>query len=110
VPVVDGIDLGGFMEFDWFGYSLEIEEFLNADTLRKIDYGILDLSGIENRALREVLLFFEELLSMELKVNYVENDTGLFRVEVVEKRYCYREFGHALEADSICDLKELVLG
>jgi hypothetical protein len=110
VPVVDGIDLGGFMEFDWFGYSLEIEEFLNADTLRKIYYGILDLSGIENHALREVLLFFEELLTMELKVNYLENDTGLFRVEVVEKRYCYREFGHVLEADSICDLKELVLG
>jgi hypothetical protein len=66
--------------------------------------------GSENHALREVLLFFEELLTMELKVNYLENDTGLFRVEVVEERYCYREFGHVLEADSICDLKELVLG
>ena len=29
---------------------------------------------------------------------------------MVEERYCYREVGHVLEADSICDLKELVLG
>ena len=60
--------------------------------------------------LREVLHFFEELLTMELKVNYMENDTGIFRVHAVDGGYCYREFGRVLEADSIEDLKQRVLG
>ena len=97
------------MDFNCFGYSKEIVEFLNADTLRKIDYGILDLSKIRNHELREVLHFFEELLSLELKLNYLENGTGLFRVGVVEGRYFYREFGYVLEAGSICELRQLVL-
>ena len=109
MPAVDGIDIEVFMEFDWFKYSVEIVEFLTVETLREIDYGILDLSKIANNELREVLLFFEELLTMELKVNYLENDTGLFRVEVIEEGYRYREFGHVIEAGSICELKELVL-
>lgn len=97
------------MEINWFRYSQEVVEFLNVNTLRKIDYGILDLSKIRNHELREVLIFFEELLSMELKINYLENDTGLFRVRAVEGRYCYREFGYEIEAGSIHELKELVL-
>ena len=97
------------MQFDWFRYSVEVEEFLSVDTLEKIDYGILDLSRIKNYELREVLCFFEELLEMELKLNYVENDTGLFRVRFIDNIYYYKEFGHVLEADSIEELKELVL-
>lgn len=97
------------MQIEWFKYSVEIEEFLSAQTLEKIDYGILDLSRIKDYELREVLLFFEELLTLELKVNYMENDTGLFRVQAIGERYYYKEFGHVIEADSICELKELVL-
>jgi hypothetical protein len=97
------------MELNWFRYTQEVEEFLNVDTLRKIDYGILDLSKIRNHELREVFIFFEELLCLELKVNYLENETGLFRVRAVEGGYCYCEFGYVVEADSICELKELVL-
>ncbi len=97
------------MRFDWFRYSQEVVEFLNVDTLRQIDYGVLDLSKITNHELKEVFQFFEELLRLELKVNYLENDTGLFRAQVVENRYCYEEFGYVIEADSIVELQELVL-
>ena len=97
------------MQLNWFRYTDEVVEFLNVDTLRKIDYGILDLSKIRNHELREVLMFFEELLSLELRVNYLENDTGLFRVRVIGGKCYYEEFGHVIEADSVCELKELVL-
>lgn len=60
------------MRFDWFRYSQEVVEFLNVDTLRQIDYGVLDLSKITNHELKEVFQFFEELLRLELKVNYLE--------------------------------------
>ncbi|MBR4448533.1 hypothetical protein [Methanobrevibacter sp.] len=96
------------MEFNWDKYTVEIGEFLNVETLREIDYGILDLSGIKDCELKEVLLFFEELLTMELKLNYLENETGLFRVQVIENKYYYNEFGYIIESDSIYELKELV--
>ncbi|WP_405294274.1 hypothetical protein [Methanobrevibacter sp.] len=98
------------MRFDLAKYSVEIVEFLCAKTLEEIDYGILDLSHVRNHELKEVLIFLEELLTIELKVNYLKNDTGLFRVHVVGNKYCYNEFGYVLEADSLCELKELVLG
>ena len=97
------------MEFDWFGYSLEIEEFLNADTLRKIDYGILDLSRIMDYELKNVLYYCVELLEVELRINYKTNATGIFRVSKSENKYCYDEFGEIIQADSICELKKLVL-
>jgi hypothetical protein len=97
------------MNFYWIEYSQEIEEFLSVETLEEIDYGILDLSNVKDLKLREVLHFFEELLTLELKVNYMENSTGLFRVDISGGRYCYREFGQVIEADSIDDLKELVI-
>lgn len=97
------------MRFDLLKYSDEIVEFLNVETLREIDYGILDLSKIQNHELKEVLLFFEDLLRMELKVNYFENDTGLFRVQFSCGKYYYEEFGYVIEADSLCELKERVL-
>ena len=90
-------------------FTDEIADFLTNETLKAIDYGILDLSKIRNHELREVLVFLEELLTMELKVNYLENDTGLFRVHVVEGKCYYKEFGYVIEADSVCELKELVL-
>ena len=97
------------MEFNFIKYSEEIVEFLSVKTLEEIDYGVLDLSQIRDYGLREVLCFFEEILTLELKVNYLENDTGLFRVQFLGGRFTYQEFGHVLEADSICELRELVL-
>ena len=97
------------MEFNFIKYSEEIVEFLSVKTLEEIDYGVLDLFQIRDYGLREVLCFFEEILTLELKVNYLENDTGLFRVQFLGGRFTYKEFGHVLEADSICALRELVL-
>ena len=106
---MDGFDLEVSMEFNGFKFSEEIDEFLCVKTLEEIDYGVLDLFKIKDCELMEVLQFFEELLTLELKVNYLENDTGFFRVERIGGKYYYMEFGHVFEADSICQLKELVL-
>lgn len=97
------------MRFHFSNFEVEIIEFLCIETLEEIDYGILDLSKIKNYELREVLQFFEELLTLELRGNYLENDTGIFRVSNVGDRYYYREFDYVIEADSISDLKESVL-
>ena len=69
------------MEQNLIIYCDEIAEFLSAETLEKIDYGILDLSKIPDMNLKELLLFFEDVLTLELEVNYQKNNTGLFRVE-----------------------------
>ena len=97
------------MRFDFSKYMVDIVEFLCSETLEEIDYGILDLSGIKNYELKGVLLFFEELLTLELKINYLKNDTGIFRVSIVENYYRYEEFGYVIEADSILELRESVL-
>ena len=97
------------MELNFVNYSLEVVDFLSAETLEKIDYGILDLSNISNHELKEVLMFFEELLTLELKINYMENETGIFRVHIIENKYYYKELGYEIEANSIHELKKLVL-
>ena len=97
------------MKFNHVKYSFEIVEFLNVKTLEEIDYGILDLSDIQDFELKQVFLFLEEILKLELKINYLRNDTGLFRVRRVENKYCYTEYGHIIVADSIPELKKLVL-
>lgn len=97
------------MELDLLKYSSEIVDFLSVKTLEEIDYGVLDLSKISDYRLKEVLYFLEELLTMELELNYLKNRTGLFRVEVSQGRYCYKEFGYVIEADSMDELKETVL-
>lgn len=97
------------MEFNLLKYSEEIVEFLSVKTLREIDYGILDLSKVSDYKLKEVLIFLEEVLTLELKYNYLQNTTGFFRVHVFQGKYYYNDFGYVLEADSICELKELVL-
>ena len=97
------------MELNLTRFSQEIIDFLCTDTIRGIDYGILDLSHVMDIELREVLYFLEEVLTLELKVNYLENNTGIFRVQLEKNRYYYREFGYVIEADSLVELKELVL-
>ena len=106
---MDGFDLEGFMELNLVKYSSEIVDFFSAQTLEEIDYGILDLSKIKDLELREVLRYFEELLTLELKQNYMENETGIFRVHIFENKYCYKEFEYIIESASICELKEWVL-
>ena len=97
------------MDFNLTHLAGEIVEFLSADTLREIDQDVLDLSGIRDMELREVLCFLGGALSNELKVNYLENNTGIFRVELNSNGFCYREYGYIIEADSLMELKELVL-
>ncbi len=97
------------MRFNLHRFNEEIVDFLSVETLEAIDYGILNLSNIEDLDLKEVFYFFEELLTLELKVNYFENSTGIFRVQFSEGMFYYREFGHVIEANSLNELKELVL-
>ena len=97
------------MDFNLNHFALEIVEFLSTDTLRDIDYGVLDLSYVRDGELKEVLRFFSHILTDELKVNYLENRTGIFRVEFYHNRFYYVEYGHVIEADSLCELKQLVL-
>ena len=94
---------------DTLVYNSEIIDFICAETLYKIDYGILDLSKIPDCKLREVLYYHADLLEVELKLNYLENPTGIFRVRKSNNRYYYEDFEHVIEADSIEELRELVL-
>ena len=97
------------MEIDLTRFNREIFDFLCKETLQEIDLGILDLSYVEDIELKGALCFFKEVLTLELKVNYLENNTGIFRVQYENGRYCYREFGYVIEADSLMELKDLVL-
>ena len=90
-------------------FSNEIADFLTHETLKAIDYGILDLHKVDDRELREVFRFFEELLTVELEVNYLENDTGIFRVS---KRGCfwyYKQEKRIIKANSLDELKKSVI-
>ena len=97
------------MEIDLTRFNREIFDFLCMETIQEIDFGILDLSHVEDIELKGALRFFKEVLTLELKVNYLENNTGIFRVQCENDRYCYREFGHVIEADSLMELKDMVL-
>lgn len=97
------------MDFNLTHLAGDIVEFICVDTIRDIDLGVLDLSHVREGELREVLLFFGEVLTNELKVNYMENNTGIFRVELRQNRFYYNEFGHVLEADCLDELKQQVL-
>ena len=97
------------MDFNLTHLAGDIVEFLSADTLRDIDLGVLDLSHIHDIELRQVLCFLGGALANELKLNYLEYRTGIFRVELNSNGFCYREYGYVIEADSLLELKELVL-
>lgn len=97
------------MDLNLTRFTREIFDFICADTVRDIDEGVLDLSHVRNMELREVLHFLGDVLTLELKVNYLESNTGIFRVRFENGLYCYREFGYVIEADSLEELKELVL-
>ena len=97
------------MDFNLTRFGREIVDFLCTETVRDIDEGVLDLSHVRDMELREVLYFLGDVLTLELKVDYLESNTGIFRVRFENGMYFYKEFGHVIEADSLEELKELVM-
>ena len=90
-------------------YQAEVVDFLNEDTLKAIDYGVLDLSKVKNIELKRVLMYIEDILTIELELNYLNNSTGIFRVSRTRECWCYRENNQVIKADSLLELKERVL-
>ena len=90
-------------------YQADVVEFLNEDTLKAIDYGILDLGNIRDYELKMVLRHVESILTLELKLNYRFNSTGIFRVSKSNGCWCYRRDNHIIRAPSIRELKEHVI-
>ena len=94
------------LDFDKFRY--EIIEFMSKDTLKAIDWGVLDLGHIKNCELKEILLVLEATLTLELEKNYRYNSTGIFRVSQKGRFWCYEERDIQIKAKSIRDLKRIV--
>lgn len=94
------------LDFDKFKF--EIIEFLCEDTLKAIDWGVLDLGHIKNRELKQILLTLEAALTLELESNYINNTTGIFRVSLKGRCWCYEEKGIQIKANDISDLKRRV--
>ena len=74
-------------------FSSEITDFLTIETVKAIDYGVLDL----------------ELLAVELELNYLENKTGIFRVSKENDFWYYRQERHVIRACSLEELKRKVI-
>lgn len=98
------------MRQDLIRYSQEIFEFLTSDTLRAIDWGVLDLGYIEDLELKAILMVFERSLTLELMDNYKNNSTGIFRVRYSRGIWCYEEFGCCIKAENLVELKRMVKG
>lgn len=98
------------MRQDLIRYSDEIFEFLTSDTLRAIDWGVLDLGHIKDLELKTILMVFEKSLTLELMDNYKNNSTGIFRVRCYGKIWCYEEYGCCIKAENLEELKKLVIG
>ena len=96
------------MRIDLSRFGSEIVDFCCSDTLREIDYGVLDLSRVEDAELKQALCFQEELLTVELELNYLENDTGIFRVSLEREFWCYKHGREVISASSLVELKEIV--
>lgn len=97
------------MSLDLLKYKYEILEFLTSETLCAIDWGVLDLGHIKDMELKSVLMHFEKALTLELKENYKNNSTGIFRVRCVNGIWCYEEYECIIKAENLKDLKEIVI-
>lgn len=97
------------MEIDLSKYADEILDFLRTETLYAIDCGTLDLGRIRNVELKEVLYYFEELLTAELLLNYRQNGTGIFRVYRFGDIWCYCEMQCVITASSCSELERNVI-
>ena len=91
-------------------YTTEILEFLTTETLEAIDWGVLDLGQVKDLELKSVLRIFERSLTLELQDNYKNNSTGIFRVRYDDDFWCYAEYGHTFKAESLDELREIVVG
>lgn len=89
-------------------YISEKLDFLCAKTLYEIDYGILDLSHVKNVELRNLFCYLEEVLTVELLLNYRQNRTGMFRVHLFGDVWCYCECDCIITAESCLELEERV--
>ena len=90
-------------------YASEVFDFLCADTLHEIDCGTLDLGCIQNVELRELFCYLEELLCVELLLNYRHSSTGIFRVHLFGDVWCYCEGQCVITANSVGELEESVI-
>ena len=90
-------------------YTTEILEFLTSETLEAIDWGVLDLGHIKDLELKCVLMVFEKSLTLELKDNYRNNGTGIFRVGYADGIWYYEEFGYMIKARNLEELKKIVI-
>ena len=97
------------MGIDLAEYSGEILDFVCTETLMEIDCGILDLAHIEDAQLKCILYYLEELLTVELLMNYRQNRTGIFRVYRFGDVWCYCERECVITARSCRELKESVV-
>lgn len=93
---------------DFERFTQEIIEFTTKETLKAIDWGVLDLGHIENLELKKVLIVIERQLTLELEENYRYNTTGIFRVFRACGLWCYAEYDYVIRAESLCDLKRIV--
>ena len=91
-------------------YREEILEFITTETLRAIDWGVLDLGHVKDLELKSILTVLEKSLTLELKDNYKNNSTGIFRVSHCNGLWCYEEFGFRVKAEGLDELKEIVIG
>ena len=90
-------------------YAEEILEFLSTDTLKAMDWGVLDLGHIKDAELKCVLIHIERSLTIELMDNYKNNDTGIFRVRYHDGIWFYEEYGFKISASSLYELKQIVI-
>lgn len=97
------------MSLDLVKYTTEILEFLTTDTLEAIDWGVLDLGQVKDLELKGVLMVFEKSLTLELRDNYKNNSTGIFRVKYIDGFWCYEEFGYRIKARKLEELREIVI-
>lgn len=97
------------MEISLAKYTDEVSDFLCADTLNEIDCGTLDLGHIGNIELREVFYYLEEILTVELLLNYRLNGTGIFRVYLFGDIWCYCEGQCIITAESCRELRKSVI-
>lgn len=98
------------MSLDLVKYTTEILEFLTTETLEAIDWGVLDLGHVKDLELKSVLMIFEKSLTLELKDNYKNNSTGIFRVRYANGFWCYEEFGYTVKSRNLEELREIVIG
>lgn len=55
------------------------------------------------------MMVLEKSLTLELKENYKNNSTGIFRVRYTNGFWCYEEFGCKIKTRDLNELKKIVI-